>query len=258
MRNRLLPTLLRFVAPLVVLLVPAQLARAESDASVARASADKPIAALSGPISNESTTTYWAYSVERAAIRSGPSSKAREITSTTLWTEDSFPQNYLVLAQDVYPNETWFEIRIPGRPNGRVGWVREQALGTLHVTHKLVVVNERSLRLTFYVWGRKIWSAPVGIGAPDAPTPTGHFWIRENMGALPASNPYYPYAFGTSDYSTLSDWPKGGVVGIHGPYGAPPSAIPGRISHGCVRLRIADMRWLGQHLQVGIPVRIEG
>lgn len=66
---------------------------------------------------------------------------------------------------------------------------------------------------------------------------------------------YCPSAFGTADYSTLSDWPKGGVVGIHGPcYGA--RGIPGRISHGCIRLQVRDDSWLAANGGVGTPVHV--
>jgi len=57
-------------------------------------------------------------------------------------------------------------------------------------------------------------------------------------------------------YSPLTEWPHGGVVGVHGPYGALPSQIPGRISHGCIRLRVGDDFWLGRHLEVGTPLRV--
>jgi lipoprotein-anchoring transpeptidase ErfK/SrfK len=246
----------RLLLIFVLTLVPAQLARAATTADAARATAQKPIAALSGPISNERTTTYWAYSVEKTPIRSGPHARSRRIAMTTLWTEDGFPQNYLVLAQDVYRNETWFQIRIPGRPNGRIGWVPEQALGTLHVSHKLIVVNKRLERLTLYLWGRKIFSAPAGTGTPSTPTPDGHFWVREKFAVHPADPFYGPYAFGTSDYSVLSEWPHGGVVGIHGT--DQPNLIPGDPSHGCVRMKDADITKLFPLVSVGTPVWIKG
>jgi lipoprotein-anchoring transpeptidase ErfK/SrfK len=71
------------------------------------------------------------------------------------------------------------------------------------------------------------------------------------------SNIYYPYALGTSDYSSLSEWPGGGVVGIHGDLGAP-QLIPGDPSHGCVRMHNADIRWLAPRVQLGTPVHIMG
>jgi hypothetical protein len=213
------------------------------------------LGSLSGPISDEQSTTYWAHPVKVMPVRDAPVAWARAIDSVHLWTEDSFPEVYVALAQKVYRNRTWFEIRLTGRPNGRTGWVPEGALGQLHVTHKHVVVDERRLRLTLYAWNRPIFSAPVGVGTPSTPTPDGHFWIREKFHVN--SDPFYgPYAFGTADYSTLSEWPHGGVVGIHGT--EEPGLIPGRPSHGCVRMRNSDISRLWPMLPVGTPVTIVG
>lgn len=209
-------------------------------------------------LSNEFTFTRWAYVARRANIYVAPSGKARVITRLNSYTEDGFNAIYLALrAHWDRRGHEWIEIRIPGRPNGRVGWVLRNALGQLHLTHQLLVVNVETLRMYFYYNGRRIWSAPVGAGAPDTPTPTGHFWINERFGLLSPSSGYYPYAFGTTDYSTLTDWPGGGVVGIHGPYGASWSQIPGRISHGCIRLHVPDDFWLAAHLSLGTPLWVK-
>jgi lipoprotein-anchoring transpeptidase ErfK/SrfK len=70
-----------------------------------------------------------------------------------------------------------------------------------------------------------------------------------------ASPVYGPVAFGTSARSTtLTDWPGGGFVGIHGTNR--PELIPGRISHGCVRMRNADILRLGALMPVGTPLTI--
>ena len=243
----------RVLLIVLLALIPSQIARASAGAVAARGSSAKPIPALSGPISDERTTTYWAYSVAATPIRSAPDSRSGAVGRTTLWTEDGFPQDYLVLAQEVYPHRTWFKIRIPGRPNGRTGWVPEQALGNLNVTHKHLVVDEQHLRLTLYVWGHKLFSAPVGIGKPSTPTPPGSYWIREKF--VVKGDPFYgPYAFGTADYSTLSEWPHGGVVGIHGTN--EPDLIPGTPSHGCIRMKNGDIARLWQLMPVGTPVTV--
>ena len=242
---------LRMILTLLFALIAAGLA----DASLALASrpSSGPIASESGPISDEQSTTYWAYAVAAAPVRSAPNPRARVIDSVHLYTEDGFAEDYVVLAQAVYPHLTWFEIRLPGRPNGRTGWVSEQALGTLHLTHLHVVVDERRLRLTLYRWGREIFSAPVGVGKPSTPTPSGNFWIREKFHVV--SDPFYgAYAFGTADYSTLSEWPHGGVVGIHG--SSEPWLIPGRPSHGCVRAKDSDLARLWSLLPIGTPLTI--
>ncbi|HSO99135.1 MAG TPA: L,D-transpeptidase [Solirubrobacteraceae bacterium] len=133
--------------------------------------------------------------------------------------------------------------------------MRRQDLDTFHLTHAQIVVNCTRLRMYLSEYGRVVWSAPVAVGKPSTPTASGHFWIRERFKIDDPRSGYWPYAFGTSDYSTLSDWPGGGVVGIHGPYHQP-QGIPGRISHGCMRLRTADDAWLAHHIGLGTPIGV--
>jgi hypothetical protein len=207
-------------------------------------------------LSNERTFTRWAYVAEVETIFSAPLSTAPRVGSLHAYTEDGFPEVYLLLrARWDAAGREWIELRLPGRPNGRVGWVRREALGAMHLTHELVVVDRARLRLSVYSDGRLLWKAPVGIGTAASPTPPGHFWIREVFKIADSASGYYPYAFGTADYSTLTDWPGGGVVGIHGPYFAQRS-IPGRISHGCIRLRIADDARLARYVTAGTPLLV--
>jgi lipoprotein-anchoring transpeptidase ErfK/SrfK len=68
-------------------------------------------------------------------------------------------------------------------------------------------------------------------------------------------NAYGPIAFGTSAQSqTLTDWPAGGFVAIHGTN--EPGLIPGRPSHGCIRLRNPDLVRLARPLPIGTPLEI--
>jgi hypothetical protein len=208
-------------------------------------------------LSNERTFTRWAHVAQVTAIYRQPSTSAPRINRLHRYTEDGYPEVYLLLrARWTADGQEWIKLRIPTRPNDQVGWVPRAALGSFHLSHQLVVVNRERLRLYFYSFGHLVWSAPVAVGKASTPTPPGHFWIREKFPRLPRSSLYYPYAFGTADYSTLTDWPGGGIVGIHGPYGASASQIPGRISHGCIRLHVADDNWLGHHLKVGTPLRV--
>ena len=115
-----------------------------------------------------------------------------------------------------------------------------------------MVKSDKSGR--FYRRGLPVWSAPVGIGAPSTPTPPGRFWIREKFRTAGSGSLYGPVAFGSSDYSVLSEWPGGGVIGIHGTN--EPSLIPGRPSHGCIRLRNSAARRLWRLLPVGTPLLI--
>jgi len=207
-------------------------------------------------LSNERTFTRWAYVAAVAPVLGAPRASARQMSTLHRSTEDGFPEIYLLLRshRDAQGQE-WIELRIPGRPNGRVGWVRRAALGAMHLTRMLVVVDRARLRLSVYSDGRRVWSAPVGVGAAATPTPAGHFWIREEFKLSDPASGYYPYAFGTADYSTLTEWPRGGVVGIHGPYFAPGS-IPGRLSHGCIRLRVSDDARLAALVRPGTPLLV--
>jgi lipoprotein-anchoring transpeptidase ErfK/SrfK len=207
-------------------------------------------------LSNEDTFTRWAYTNQIVWIHKQPSASSKRIVRTNWYTPDGFPELYLLLKQGYdAQGRAWVELRIPGRPNGRVGWVPRRALGKFHLTHELIVVNREKTRLYLYRYGHRIWSAPVGVGKPSTPTPTGHFWIRERFKITNPSSGYYPFAFGTTDYSTLSNWPGGGVVGIHGPY-YDPQGIPGHISHGCIRLEVAADAWLAHHITLGVPVHV--
>jgi hypothetical protein len=211
-------------------------------------------AAQTEPLSDEVRTTVWAHPVSKAPILARPRGGARRLSRLHPRTEHGFREVYLVLGRLMDARAAqWLRIRVPGRPNGRVGWVRRKALGPLRTVDTRLVIDRRRLRAIFFRNGRRIWSARVGIGSPAAPTPRGRFWIRERF-RVSGGTIYGPFAFGTSAYSALTDWPAGGVVGIHGTN--QPSLIPGRPSHGCVRLRNRAILWLARRMTVGTPVRI--
>jgi hypothetical protein len=205
-------------------------------------------------ISDLHSTTYWAYPNGAAVIHAHPRAGAA-VARLHATTEDGLDEVYLVLDRMTDAHGThWLHITIPGRPLGRTGWVLASNLGPLTVNHEHMIINRKSERLTLYKKGQQIFSAPVGVGAPGTLTPAGNFWVREMFGGF-NNAAYGPYAIGTSAYSaTLTDWPGGGVVGIHGT--DQPGLIPGRPSHGCVRLRNGDVTRLYHMLQLGTPITI--
>jgi hypothetical protein len=204
-------------------------------------------------LSNERTVTRWAHANLLAKVRKRPSRAARAVGRLRWKTEDGPAEVYVVLGSRRVRGRTWMRVRIPGRPNGRRGWVPREALGGLHRVHTALVIDRRTLRATLSRRGRRIWSSRVGVGAPGTPTPGGRFWIRERLTGLGGS--YGPWAFGTSAYSNqLTGWPGGGVIGIHGT--DEPGLIPGRPSHGCVRVPNRAIRRLARLMPIGTPVRI--
>ena len=206
-------------------------------------------------LSDERTLSRWAHPVMRSKVRVEPKSDARSITRLRFDTEDGLPEVYLALRRYTDADgRQWIELRLPMRPNGKTGWVRREALGELHRVRTFLRIDRRRLRATLYRRGKRIWSQPVGVGKPGTETPSGRFYVRERLRVRSRGSLYGPLAFGTSAYSKLSDWPGGGVVGIHGTN--QPHLIPGRPSHGCVRVRNRPIKRLGRLMPIGTPVRI--
>jgi L,D-transpeptidase catalytic domain len=206
-------------------------------------------------LSDELRLSRYAGAVTRASVRARPSTRARRVGHLHFLTEDGPFEVYPVLASHLDGRgRTWLRIRLPMRPNGRTGWVPRRDLGPLKEVGTMLRVNRATLRATLYRDGRSIWSSPVGVGKASTPTPGGHFWIRSRLRGLRGDPVYGPYAFGTAAYSVLSDWPGGGVIGIHGT--DQPQLIPGRPSHGCVRVPNAAIARLWRLMPIGTPVTI--
>ena len=209
---------------------------------------------LPAVMSDERTITRWAHANELAAARRAPSNSARRVGRLRFNTEDDRPEVYVALRshRDSRGN-VWIKVRLPRRPNGRTGWVRRESLAGFNVVRTALRVDKRRLQAVLFRRGRKVWTARIGIGAPGSPTPSGVFYIRERL-KPPRGSFYGPWAFGTSAYSRLTDWPGGGVVGIHGT--TQPGLIPGRPSHGCIRLRNGDISRLARLMPIGTPVHV--
>jgi hypothetical protein len=205
-------------------------------------------------LSDEKTITRFALANRRVTARRTPSQHGRPITKLHFYTEDSFDEIYIVLQSRRSEHQTWLQVRLPGRPNGRVGWVPRWGLRPFRIVYTRLEVDRRHMSARLFDHGRVVWRSRVGVGAPGTPTPAGRFWVRERAHFGSASGPYGPIAFGTSDYSTLSDWPGGGVVGIHGTN--QPQLIPGRPSHGCIRVPNRKILQLAKKLPLGTPVII--
>ena len=204
-------------------------------------------------LSDEERITRVAKPLDFGLVYARPSIRSRKTGRLHLETEDGVHEIYLVLRAKVdAKGRTWLQVRLPKRPNGQKGWVKREMLGPLKVRTTFLKVDRNRLRATLFKRGRKIWSSPVGVGSASTPTPAGRFYIRERLNAL--GGVYGPWAFGTSAYSRLTDWPGGGVVGIHGTN--QPELIPGRPSHGCVRVPNWKIVQLEKLMPVGTPVRI--
>jgi len=161
-----------------------------------------------------------------------------------------------VLAQRRGRRYTWLRVRLPCRPNGHSGWIR--VAGTrLGVIRWHIVVSVGARRAWICYAGRLRRSWLVVVGTPADPTPTGEFFVEENI-REPPSFPGNPYALATSARSTVfSEFDGGpGQVALHG-MGDGLWARPGTAaSHGCIRFLNSEITWLAERIPDGTPITI--
>lgn len=188
------------------------------------------------------------------AVRTSPSRGSAVVTTLSQFRPDFRPRAVMALDErrDVSGKPTWYRISVPGRPNGRTGWIPAAAAAVQPVDRWLVVYRG-SRKFELYVDGRLRRTGPVAVGARGMETPIGLFYVQSTF--VPTQYPILgAFAFETSGYSKLSDWPGGGVVGVHGTN--MPWLIGQAVSHGCVRLRNSDVLALRKLVRVGTPVKI--
>lgn len=149
----------------------------------------------------------------------------------------------------------WLRVLVPGRPNGRQGWIARRGTALTRTRWHLVVMTNRRQVLA-YRDGRLVRTFAAVVGKPSTPTPRGRFFVEESI-LMPAGAAGAPYALATSARSNvLQEFGGGpGQIGIHGVQnlgGTPGTAV----SHGCVRLADGPIRWLAARIRPGVPVTI--
>ena len=192
------------------------------------------------------------------AVRAKPSSIARRVAVLDQFRPDFRPQYVLALSQRVSKTTgkpAWYRISAPGRPNGRTGWVPAAALD-LRPVHKRLIVYRDARRFEFWDGARLVRTGKVAVGAPGAETPLGLFYVTWKFDPSIDSDWAIlgAYAFETSAYSKLTDWPGGGIVGMHGtPW---PELLGQAVSHGCIRIANENIEFLRSRVPLGTPVKI--
>jgi lipoprotein-anchoring transpeptidase ErfK/SrfK len=207
-------------------------------------------------LSHPGFESTWAYLETATNAYAAPSGHSRVLGYLGLTTQDGTSELLFEHQRVLIHGEWWVQVRLPLRPAGQTGWVPQWTLGAPQTVHTYVVVSTEKMTLTLYRSGRVIFTTPVGTGKPSTPTPHGQFYIRDRLTGFAPGSIYGPVAFGTSALSNVeTDWPGGGVIGIHGTN--EPSLIPGHPSHGCIRVPNWEIVQLARLLPIGTPLTID-
>ncbi len=191
--------------------------------------------------------------VPRVVVRTAPRGSAKRLAVLRDFRPSDFrPQIVLGLELRAEQNgRLWFKIALPGRPNGRVGWIPASS-ASLRPTIASIVIHRGARTLELTRGGKVALRTRVAVGKRGAETPLGLFYVTSRF--APRDSFLGSYALETSAYSKLSEWPGGGVVGIHGT--PRPDLLGQAVSHGCIRVSNAAAVELKRLAPRGTPIRI--
>jgi lipoprotein-anchoring transpeptidase ErfK/SrfK len=149
----------------------------------------------------------------------------------------------------------WLGVVSPEAGNNQVGWIRASVASLSRVDWELKV-SLSARRLTVLDHGRVKQSYTVAVGAPSAPTPTGRFAVTDRLLTGDSAGPYgcCILALSATAPHAIQGWSGGNRIAIHS---TPETQTIGRaVSHGCVRLTLAEGQWLVNHIPLGTPTVI--
>lgn len=153
------------------------------------------------------------------------------------------------------PADGWAEVMLPMRPNGSTGWVRADDVW-FFVADGEILVDLTERQLTYVVDGVPMLETEVGVGSRYNQTPTGQFFVTDNVELANPGGPWGPRALGLSARSdSITSFNGGdGIIGIHGTNN--PSSIGSDISLGCIRLPNDMITLLSDLVPIGTKVEI--
>ncbi len=172
---------------------------------------------------------------------------------TTLGTETPYgsPQTAAVVGR----RGAWLEVQSPLLGNGREGWIRASQVSVSTTSLELRAdLSRRTLQVR--LGGRVLRSFPIAVGAAATPTPTGRFFLTDNL-----PGPRYGSVFGCCilalsaiQPASVTGWQTDGRVAIHGLVSA--GQLGTGASYGCLLARRADLEWMMHRLPLGTPITI--
>ena len=189
-------------------------------------------------------------------VFTGPSSSAKLLMTVPASYRYGVDSVMLVRGERTVAGQTWYDVLLPVPPIYSQGWVSASSVG-MYVVNSMIKIDLSARRLSVIQNRKVIGQFPVAVGAAKTPTPTGTFFVAQKVRALNPNTVYGPVALGLSAFASAlaSEFPPDGQVAIHG--WTVPSVIGQAVSHGCIRMKIADMLWVASHVSTGSPVLIQ-
>lgn len=182
-------------------------------------------------------------------LRANPS--GRTLTRVQTKTQFGSPAAFWVVAH--VPG--WLGVMSSQAGNNRVAWIAQSSAALSRVPWELEV-SLGARRLTVLDAGKTVARYTVAVGASYAPTPTGRFSVTDRLLTGDPSGPYGCCILALSAHSphAIQGWTGGTRIAIHST--PETSSIGQAASHGCVRVTLADGRWLLAHIPLGTPTLI--
>ena len=190
-----------------------------------------------------------AYVAHRTTMRSRPGGHAIAV----LQTKTGFGSPTYVLVRHVKGH--WLGIVNTAAGNNHIGWIRANGVSLARDVWSIHAHLSRH-QLDVYRDGKLVQRFPIATGKPTAPTPTGLFAVTDR---LTTGDPEGPYgccilALSAKAPHKISDWDGGNRIAIHST--PETDSIGYSVSHGCMRLSLADGQWLIRHIPLATPVRV--
>jgi lipoprotein-anchoring transpeptidase ErfK/SrfK len=191
--------------------------------------------------------------VHTVVARKTPNPSSPSIKVLHDFRPDFRPQEVLAVRKQVGSDgNVWYKLDLPMRPNGTYGWVPASSV-SLSPTKSKIVIHIGARTIDVFRGSKRAWHAIVAVGAPGRETPKGYFYVAARF--VPYHDTFLGvFALETSAYSKLTEWPGGGVVGIHGT--SLPQLLGQAVSHGCVRVSNTTAAALKRLAPLGTPILI--
>ena len=161
----------------------------------------------------------------------------------TAWTMVSGSWNYF---------DRWDGFWVSGRSDFEADWNYAKTLYS--PTNYLVVVDTNAPHCMTFYWADSSWQPltdmPCSVGKPSTPTIKGTFTIKNRGSSFGHGYTAYWWTQFHGDYLFHS------VLYYEGTMTVKDGTLGGHVSHGCVRLRYEDAKWLHDTIPSGTYVTI--